>query len=271
MTGPRKKGGKQFVPVMKLGGKAPKSATATKAKVTKKNNGDSTGIGEDEMALSTEDCSPELSFDEMDYFGRELENYRQDFERTMNPVYVWRAINCCSRRALESFNEAQKELSSEKYIEVVESEMIAGRWPPAPTTLPDWCMRYLVDCAIRVDYLNRGLDERKAPKNIIPDEYMKAVRHWRGNSTLFPEDATTRLAWAFCFVRPGWNAFSEMRRERKKEDIAEYFLFLRDEHNLSGREAREALLQQLGREDDRQLRRILGTVSKPASDRGSDK
>jgi hypothetical protein len=78
-----------------------------------------------------------------------LEFLRLDYERTGNPLFVWKALIIA--------NGLWK-------MERAKWETIAPDLPLAPVTLPDWCWRYLVDKAMLIEtfsMLNGSWEEKK--------------------------------------------------------------------------------------------------------------
>ena len=195
---------------------------------------------------------------------------RLDYKRTLNPLHVWMTIINCAHEALYNFNDAHKKLSPEEYESTVRAKMVAGEWPPTPTTLPDWCMRYLIDAAKTVDCLSKGLDKTKAPlENQSGEEeiFMQAFHRWHTNPTLSPGESADRIASAFGFVRPGWNAFAEQKGHQKKLDMFEMFIEQQTDGGLSRPNARYEVMGAFGMEDVRSFRRIVSEINKEHEER----
>jgi hypothetical protein len=219
---------------------------------------------EDEYEPIPED--PEAAIAIEAHRERMNEATRRDYIRTKNPLHVWKMILDCQRQASNDFDDAHRDVSTEEYMEIVRAKTIAGQWPPTPATLPDWCMRYLLHCAWKVKYLADGLDEKIYPGDGDSDADLAAGRHWRTNPTLDAKDSIARLAGAFGFTRRGWNAFDEHSRRIFKENVFDAYLEIQFAHGLSTSQARDAMLNKLGWEDERYLRRIISDEEKEFRD-----
>lgn len=181
------------------------------------------------------------------------------YEKTRNPIYVWEAIRRARDLALWDWDDAQRSLSEEEYEKAVAQKMHAGTWPPAPKELPEWCMRYLLDTASRIYFLQNALDERKRPED-NPDQTEEENhlmwRAWKQGAPISAKNATNRLPAAFGFARKGWNAIDEIFRGNIEDDIREKYASLLA-GGLTKSLAQERLLTITGITDERQLRRIL--------------
>jgi hypothetical protein len=117
----------------------------------------------------------------------ELHACHKLFQKTGNPLSVWRAILLSTQ------------------------DNATGR----TSEIPDWCVRYLADVAASLLRLAAGEDFRRpvAP-NKQRSELTKAL--------LSPEDAVVLLPAALGLSRPGWNAMKVWRSlwEQRQDQVA---------------------------------------------------
>jgi hypothetical protein len=148
----------------------------------------------------------------------------QRVQETRNPLYLWETI--------EEFADHSR----------LWDEAGARGWkdPHAVTSLPNWVVWHLAAVAQAFAAMGRGhaLDSEENPQDIPA----------AGEETITPAAALAEALRVLHLVRPGWNAFGAMRRDRLRENAAcaEY---LGDE--------REGLRQYLGIQTDRALSREL--------------
>jgi hypothetical protein len=160
-----------------------------------------------------------------------VEFWEGEFLRTGNPIYVWKAIHS---------------------LNVAETQRAAKQGVPAllPPEIPTWCVRYLVDVASRMYDLSLGLDEAQRPKD--SDEFSAWVA-WGGKPTLRPREAARRLPNA---LRLDWKAFTSFQRTERAA-LADYIYRVKRLEGLSARDATDLVMQKLGVENERTLRRYF--------------
>lgn len=184
---------------------------------------------------------------------RSLQSMGCDHAATGNPLYVWRAIEACYDRQWHAW------LMSHPEGEAFKESVRRNPQPPALTSLPDWCMRYLVQVALKFRLLERGLDEFKRPneRDFADEEaFREAFSAWRSNPTLSPQDAARRVAGALGVTRPGWNAFDADLRKAGDDIMLEAHTDMRDA-GLSSAEAVEKIRAEYDLEEERSVWRRL--------------
>ena len=168
--------------------------------------------------------------DEIDHVYREVMGlFEQEWEASKNPLYVWQAISFASSPV------------SHLYL-----------------PLPGWCRRYLAEAAYRI-----VVELRKAHPNLgvvssppVPhhgDDAARSAAEWN--------DLVLR---ALGFRRDGWNAYTEYAASYRRERLQRQFSQLLAD-GLSRRAARDVILREMDRYDDRELRRLLKDVQAPPS------
>jgi hypothetical protein len=163
-----------------------------------------------------------------------MQSYEEDYNTSKNPLWAWCAIDFCLK--------GLKRNTSRDF------------------PLPDWCKRYLAEVAHQiVAALNKA-----SPPPVITVARSGPPQEWED------EQRATRRAneWNDLALRAlglrheGRNAFTDYVANRHRDHLRARFAHLLAS-GLSRRAAREILLIQTGRDDDRELRRLLRDVQAP--------
>jgi hypothetical protein len=193
-----------------------------------------------EKSDNFDDC-PMPDLDE--WYRKGLEVWERKFRTSENPVYVWQAIwwsaDCAVTRALASGADT--------------AEASAATLLP----LPPWVLQYLANAARELLFLNQGLDSRtRAPHALIGNRDAEADGNWRGNPTFDFDQALSRVPNALGLVRQGWNAFRDHKARRATQGDLDALM----QHRIAGRTMRQAterLMDELGLQNDRSVRRRI--------------
>ena len=192
------------------------------------------------------------------YNNIQIDHYKDLFERTKNPLWVWTAISYClsppekrneDRRFThivgDEYEKAEndKELFDDNAIEdAIDTRMrniwraiYAGELQTLP--IPEWCLEYLGQCASSIVELVT-------------------------NKEIAPKDAASKIPEVLGMTRRGWNAFAEDRKETDRQLLHRKFEDLVYREGVTKTEARKMLLEESGLEDERSLQRILAIYSK---------
>jgi len=195
-------------------------------------------------------------------FDAKSELERKEWERTGNPVHVWRAIDDAASFAREEVLHVADlhglfaRMKSGETREAAEEEWRQMMDTPS-YPLPAWVNLYLADVAYRITCLAELRDLRALPDHALAP-YTPAQREewrrWRNGSLNF-EQAMALVPNALHLVRPGANAFKTLKAEGHTQAARNrYYLLL---ESLGDQGAIEALTTELGFEDARSTRRIL--------------
>ena len=168
--------------------------------------------------------------DEFEHVYREVMGlFEQEWQASKNPLYVWQAISFATSPVTDLY-----------------------------LPLPGWCRRYLAEAAYRIAIELRKAHPslgvvRSPPEPHHGDDAARSAAEWN--------DLVLR---ALGFRRDGSNAYTEYaasyRRERLQRQFSELLA-----NGLSRRAARDVILREMGRYDDRELRRLLKDVQAPPS------
>jgi hypothetical protein len=184
---------------------------------------------------------------------------RLDYERTGNPLFVWKALIIAGAR-LEFDRERMRETSPDL--------------PLLPATLPEWCWQYLVRKAklIEVFSMLNGTWEEK--KNIALAEYEPLAKGGNEDAMLYldalekldrampnvelkAKEITRKLPLILGFVDGAHsNAFLDYWREQQKKKVARVW----DEaerKGMKGEEILAAVSEKTGIIDDATIRRYV--------------
>ena len=155
-----------------------------------------------------------------------LDQFRSDYERTNNPLYIWEAIYTVFSHDV---------FKNKKY--------------------PSWIVKYIEDCARFIIGLKSGIDWQA----MIAAE--KANNNWMDETVwrienIAASEYLTRTLNILGFSRRGFNAFVEYKNSEEKVDDWFYYLGLIDE-GKTGAKALEEVMEFRGTSDERTVRRRL--------------
>lgn len=169
-----------------------------------------------------------------------IEQYRRAYEHTKNPLFVWKSIYF-----LTPFLRLSSRNSNEKI-------------PQELTSIPTWCLEYIMECSLKISELQFGM--RTIPATDKDSETYKPIDE---------RQAIEALPSALAFARSGWNAFAEDKSLEKTASMLMNYIELRDE-GLSGRQAMDVLFDRYCLENERSVRKrfsryrkVYPTVSTP--------
>ena len=195
--------------------------------------------------------------------GRSLEAFRAHYERTGNPLFVWKAL---------IFVDYFKKV----FRESEEGKAIASQLPfPPAVAVPDWCWRYLSNKALIIEHLSRVNRPWEVTKGEFFEDYeplakngdagakrfLEAVEKVDVPLTLKASTIVELLPQSFGFVDGAHsNAFLDYWRLERKADVARAW----DEAQREGKtpkEILEAVSVKFGIYDEPTIRRIVKEAS----------
>lgn len=195
-------------------------------------------------------------------FDAKSEFERKEWERTGNPVHVWRAVDAAASFAREEVlhfadlpglfarmkSDETRKAAEEEWRQMIDT-------PSYP--LPAWVNLYLADVAFRITCLAALRDLRALPDHDLapwtPAQH-EEWRRWR-NGSLTVEQAMALVPNALHLVRPGANAFKTLKSEGHTQAARNRYDHLLE--SLGDQGAIGALTTELGLQDMRSTRRLL--------------
>ena len=163
-------------------------------------------------------AAPPDSF--FDMCSRFMEEYRIEYERTRNPIWVWRALTM-----IRHIRSKESELSAQGGGELRVTP------PPGPVSLPLWCWEYLESVASNIQSLAVQHVLRDMWKGVSAEEISSLIDSFRAWSA--PSPAALKQATK-----------SELERHEKLQRINDRFiakLYMREEDKVPATRAARKL------------------------------